>query len=207
MSSSGLNWSPIVEAWLKQRDSHIANILRTCIEKTFFPVYDWARQALQFKMPVLECNVVFQLLTLLEGVLPEETEDSEIGEGIRNPLAWTAEKKIPEKEIKKMFVFCFAWSIGAFLEVDDRIKFDKYLRQSEFDLPMPICSQKEGDNSNDVQTVFDYLVEGDRWIPWKSKIEQFVFPENYINEFASILVPNVDNIRTNYWIHTVAKQV
>lgn len=61
MSSSGLNWSPLIDAWLRKRDSRTASILRHCVDSTFFKVYDWSRQNLHFKMPILECNVVFQV--------------------------------------------------------------------------------------------------------------------------------------------------
>ena len=61
MSSSGLNWSPIFEAWLMKREHRAAAILRKLIETWFFQTYDFARQNLQFKMPILECNVVFQV--------------------------------------------------------------------------------------------------------------------------------------------------
>jgi dynein heavy chain len=57
------------------------------------------------------------------------------------------------------------------------------------------------------ETVFDYLVEGDKWVGWKNKVEKYTFPENYISEFSTIMVPNVDNVRTNFLIDTVAKQV
>lgn len=78
MSSSGLNWVPIFEAWLKQRNPRIENILRTCIETTFFKTYDWARQTLIFKMPVLECNIVFQVISTsfkdrMSSVKPNQT--------------------------------------------------------------------------------------------------------------------------------------
>jgi len=63
MSSSGLNWVPIIEAWLKKRETKTASLLRLHIETSFFKTYDWARQNVRFKMPVLEANVVFQVLT------------------------------------------------------------------------------------------------------------------------------------------------
>lgn len=64
MSSSGLNWAPIIEAWLRKREPRVAALLRSYIENTFFKVYDWSRQNLFFKIPVLEANVVFQVTRL-----------------------------------------------------------------------------------------------------------------------------------------------
>lgn len=34
MSSSGLNWVPIIEAWLKKREHRVATLLRAYIENT-----------------------------------------------------------------------------------------------------------------------------------------------------------------------------
>jgi len=61
MSSSGLNWSPIIDAWINKRESAVASILKKCVDASFFRVYEWSRQNLFFKMPILECNVVFQV--------------------------------------------------------------------------------------------------------------------------------------------------
>jgi dynein heavy chain len=64
MSSSGLNWCPIIDAWLKKRESKMSAVLRVHVETSFFKVYDWARQNVRFKMPMLEANVVFQVKCL-----------------------------------------------------------------------------------------------------------------------------------------------
>jgi dynein heavy chain len=138
-----------------------------------------------------------QMLTLLEGLLPDDSE----AEAIRNTLT-SSEKKVVESEVKKIYVFCLAWSIGGYLESEDRQKIDEFLRQPEHNLPMPEFSAELG-----AETVFDYLVEGDKWVGWKNKVENYTFPENYISEFSTIMVPNVDNVRTNFLIDTVAKQV
>ena len=137
------------------------------------------------------------MLTLLEGLLPDDSES----EALRNALM-SSEKKVVQSEVKKIYVFCLAWSIGAFLESEDRQKLDEFLRLPEHALPLPEFSGEVG-----TETVFDYLVVGDKWIPWKNKVENYVFPENYINEYSTIMVPNVDNVRTNFLIDTVAKQV
>jgi len=147
------------------------------------------------------------LLSLLEGLLPKE-EPPEILDVAATATAETArlpshtEKKLSELNIVRLYVFCLAWSLGAFLEHEDRVKLDNFLRdESEFTLPLP---KPTGSSS---ETLFDFLLKGERWCPWAKEIKDCALPENYLNELFSFMVPNVDNIRTTFLIDLVAKQV
>lgn len=53
-------------------------------------------------------------------------------------------------------------------------------------------------------SVFTYCI-GD-WEHWSKKLQPYFYPTDSIPEYASILVPNVDNVRTNFLIDTIAKQ-
>ena len=44
------------------------------------------------------------------------------------------------------------------------------------------------------------------WEHWKKRVQQYKYPSDAIPEYASILVPNVDNVRTDFLIQTIAKQ-
>ena len=44
------------------------------------------------------------------------------------------------------------------------------------------------------------------WEHWSKRVETYTYPSDSVPEFASILVPNVDNIRTNFLIETIVKQ-
>lgn len=49
------------------------------------------------------------------------------------------------------------------------------------------------------------LLPGD-WEHWTKRVEEYIYPPDSVPEFSSILVPNVDNVRTNFLIDTIAKQ-
>lgn len=61
MSSSGLDWEPIIEAWLKTRSPIEQEVFRRLFDQTFNLIYTWSTQTLKFKMKVLQCNIIQQV--------------------------------------------------------------------------------------------------------------------------------------------------
>ncbi len=102
-----------------------------------------------------------------------------------------------------MYVFSIMWSVGAFLELDDRQKLQEMLsNSSEFKLDLPdIDFQME-------ETIFDYYVntQTGEWKHWNTKVDEYLYPSDHTPEYGTILVPNVDNVRTDFLIQTIAKQ-
>lgn len=45
-----------------------------------------------------------------------------------------------------------------------------------------------------------------QWVHWNTQVDEYVYPSEITPEYNSILVPNVDNIRTDFLIQTIAKQ-
>lgn len=72
MSSSGLNWQPLLNAWLKWKPAGEAQLLRSCFEESFSVVYQWAQQNLHYKMAVLECNIINQVPLLISPIFPPD---------------------------------------------------------------------------------------------------------------------------------------
>lgn len=95
------------------------------------------------------------------------------------------------------------WSFGAFLELDDRKKLEEFMRDSgEFKLNMPYISSSSPDD-----TCFDFYVdEKSEWEHWDSRVQEYEYPGSYTPEYSSILVPNVDNVRTDFLIELISKQ-
>ncbi|PKU47169.1 dynein heavy chain axonemal [Limosa lapponica baueri] len=100
---------------------------------------------------------------------------------------------IPSKEegglsttshLDKLFCFAIMWSLGALLELDSRDKLEAFIRAHDNKLDLPEITPGTS------QTMYEFYVTDYDNVP----------------DYASILVPNVDNVRTQFLIDTVAKQ-
>ncbi|XP_055492119.1 LOW QUALITY PROTEIN: dynein axonemal heavy chain 8-like [Leucoraja erinacea] len=185
ISSSTLNWKPILKAWLNKRLPREAEILQALYNKAFEDSYTYMKLNLNPVMDLLECNYIKQSLTLLDGLMPS-TEDG----GLSNEL-----------QLKRLFVFVLMWSVGSLLELEDRIKLEQFLQEhrSKLDLPeIPADSNL---------TMFEFLVNNTgAWENWQLWVQEYMYPTDSEPDYTSILVPNVDNVRTNFLVDVIAKQ-
>ncbi len=130
----------VIQAWLNLRNPQEAEIIMNYFKNSFPDVLRYAVQSLIFKMDVLEAFIIRQACDLLEGLIPTKDEkDSSI---------------LPKAYYERLYVFTLMWSIGAFLELDDRTKMEEFLRRHDkikLDLPdIPHDSDA---------SIFDYLVD------------------------------------------------
>eukprot|EP00049_Salpingoeca_infusionum_P010530 m.182232 g.182232 ORF g.182232 m.182232 type:complete len:2544 (-) comp14667_c0_seq7:2478-10109(-) len=187
MSSSVLDWRPILEGWLLTRKPSEADVLREMFEGSFDEIYGYMSTSLTPKMALLECNYIVQATTLLTGLIPS-------GEDVQPASA---------EHLKKLYIFCAMWSIGAVLELDDRHRLQEFIFSlKDVELPLPNLSGEE--------TIYEYVVSPQgEWAHWSTLVEKFDYPTNpeeQVPAFRSILVPNIDNVRTEFLMNTVAKQ-
>uniref|UniRef100_A0A8I3P9V3 Dynein axonemal heavy chain 5 n=1 Tax=Canis lupus familiaris TaxID=9615 RepID=A0A8I3P9V3_CANLF len=185
MSSSILGWSPILEGFLKKRSPQEAEILRQLYSKSFPDLYRFSIQNLEYKMEMLEAFVIMQSINMLQGLIPPKEQGVEV----------TAE------HLGRLYIFSLMWSIGALLELEGRRWVDQWLRaQQALTLDLPPLEGPE-------DTMFDYYVTSTgKWTHWNTCIEEYVYPSDVTPEYSSILVPNVENVRTDFLIKTIAKQ-
>uniref|UniRef100_A0AAZ3RNU2 Dynein, axonemal, heavy chain 5 n=1 Tax=Oncorhynchus tshawytscha TaxID=74940 RepID=A0AAZ3RNU2_ONCTS len=181
MSSSVLDWKPILQAWLQSVSPQQAEVL---LVSTLFPVQDlinFVFTAVSPKMPILECMYIKQTIDLLQGLLP------------------AVEEKQSQGDVSRLFVFAVMWSVGALLELEDRSKMEAFLEAHPATLDLP---QTQGD-----QTIFEFMVnERGQWEHWSKKVPEYKYPTDSVPDYSSILVPNVDNVRTDFLMQTIMKQ-
>ncbi|XP_022920277.2 dynein axonemal heavy chain 8 [Onthophagus taurus] len=181
ISASALPWKPILEAWFKSRPAHEADGLRNAFNKIYDELNTFLQAKLKPKMMIREALYIRQCYDVLNGILDcgEET------------------KVFGEKQLERFFIFALMWSLGACLELDDRETMEAFCLQKKLDWPK--CQEGE--------TIFEFVVgENGKWQHWSERVEQFVYPPDQVLEYSTILVPNVDNVRTAFLIETIAKQ-
>ncbi|MBN3299949.1 DYH5 protein, partial [Amia calva] len=186
MSSSVLNWSPILEGWLKKRSAQEGDVLRELFSSSFPDLYRFSVQSLEYKMEMLEAFVIMQSISMLQGLIPPKEQGGEVS----------------RKHLERLYVFSLMWSIGAMLELEDRRKLENWLRAQE-----SICLDLPDIPAGSEDTMFDFHVTSDgQWVHWNTRVEEYIYPPDSTPEYGSILVPNVDNVRTDFLIQTIAKQ-
>ncbi|XP_053396215.1 dynein axonemal heavy chain 5-like isoform X3 [Mercenaria mercenaria] len=182
MSSSILDWNPILKGWLLTRPAGQQDVIFTVFDQLFFVLYTNVIQFMEPKMDVLQCNYVRQAIDLLEGLIPRRDDN----------------KDIPKEHLEKLILFAIMWSLGALLEQNDRKKIEEIIK-SNSSVELPQC---EGED-----TIFEFVVgENGKWEHWSGRVPTYIYPDNEIPEYTGILVPNVDNVRTDFLIETISKQ-
>ncbi|XP_057271369.1 dynein axonemal heavy chain 8 isoform X1 [Pezoporus wallicus] len=185
LSSSALSWRPILQAWLKKRSSQENEVLQSLYDRVFEPVYTYMKLNLNPKMELLECNYIMQSINLLEGLIPSKEE------GGLSAIS----------HLHKLFCFAIMWSLGALLELESRNKLEAFIRAHDNKLDLPEISPGTS------ETMYEFYVSGHgHWEHWSKRVQEYVYPTDSIPEYASILVPNVDNVTTQFLINTIAKQ-
>uniref|UniRef100_A0A3B5MKK6 Uncharacterized protein n=1 Tax=Xiphophorus couchianus TaxID=32473 RepID=A0A3B5MKK6_9TELE len=186
MSSSVLSWSPILEGWLKKRSPQEATVLRKLFSSSFSELYRFSLQSLEFKMEMLEAFVIMQCINMLQGLIPPKEQCGELS----------------LEHLERLYIFALMWSCGALLELEDRRKMEAWLRGND-----SICLNLPDIPSPSDNTMFDYYVTSEgHWVHWNTRVEEYFYPSEITPEYSSILVPNVDNVRTDFLIQTIAKQ-
>ena len=186
MSSSSLTWQPILGAWLEKIPSVQAEGLRSKFEICWGETLTFVKQSCVPKMDMLDCMYIRQAIDILIGLLPSNPDEYQ---------------KLTNDHINHYFIFAVMWSIGALLELNDREKLEAFWRENDQLVPLlPQCK--------DDQTIFEFVARNDNgaWQPWNERVEKYEYPTDSVPDFNKILVPNVDNVRTDFLMNLIMKQ-
>ena len=201
MSSSGLDWQPLLAAWLmkKVNDQVLAIKIKQLFESSFNKMYKWTLNNLQLVTPALQIHILQTVFTLLEALLPslkptpdkasdadkdadEESEyDNEDGEA---------------SDIHQTYIFALIWAFGGYLENNDRVRLENYMRE-KIQLQFPQLPKGE--------SIFNFKVNtstGD-WSHWNTQMKSYVPPDITPQSYGNILIPNVSSIRTEFLVNAV----
>uniref|UniRef100_A0A672TUF5 Dynein axonemal heavy chain 5 n=1 Tax=Strigops habroptila TaxID=2489341 RepID=A0A672TUF5_STRHB len=149
MSSSVLDWKPILRAWLQ--------------------------------------------------TLPITYSDLHISSALQGLLSDRDEKQLSEEHIARLFTFAVMWSAGALLEPDDRLKMELFLQKHSAVKELPAVNGEE--------SMFEFGINAcGQWEHWAKKVPEYIYPKDSVPEYTSLLVPNVDSVRTDFLMQTIMRQ-
>lgn len=192
VSDTDLDWEPVLKAWvLKRTDAGYQALLETFIDRWIGkctrvdpgPCFEFLQRNTAEVMREGRVGRISSFTQLFEGL----TEWQETSFIVKN-----------EKALERIFVYCLCWSVGALLEADDRLKFDRWLRGRDKSEVLPQVEQSE--------TIYEYFVNPStgEWEKWKPP--KWTCPESDKLDFSNLLVPTMDSTRAKYVIQTIHRQ-
>lgn len=182
-----LGWEPLIDSWAvkfkAQLPNHADHVVETT-KKFISKLIVFVKSECKEEIPSTSSNLVTSCLNLIEVLIKQEL---------------IAKKRPEDAEnlINLYLIFAITWSLGANLNDQSRLVFDKRLRTEMEGL------YRHFPYSN---TVFDYCIDDDmcEFLPWESRVTSFNY--NSKQAFFSILVPTVDTVRDRFILEVLAKK-
>jgi dynein heavy chain len=183
---TSLTWDIVLQSWLKSRQPNEVAVLDRLFNATFPHLNLFLLLELHPKMIIAQVNYVVNATILLNGLIPKQEANK---------------ASISADHLERLFIFACFWSFGALLELDERKKLQQFMLEKVPDLKYPPL------DPNTQDTFFEFFVnDNGQWQHWKERVVDWVYPTETTPEFSSIIVPMVDNIRTEFLVETVNKQ-
>ncbi|VDL90310.1 unnamed protein product [Schistocephalus solidus] len=183
ISSGALNWEPIFKTWVKKRSQSDADKLLNLANHIFPKLIKFVMQELTVDMRFLEAFYVTQFGRVFDAVVPSLDA-------------------LPPAGLERIFLFSLTWSFGALLDLDGRERFDHFLRTSDFKINLPPDRILEAK-----KTIFDFRPDKTLalWEFWGDAVPAYDYPKSGEVEFEKVLVPNQENVVTEYLVGSLAK--
>lgn len=198
-----LGYQPYWQRWLNLRVENERTKLDELYERLIPGVVEFVHEGvdgtlqvepLKTIVPQTELNMMVQLCTMLNALLPHEKKDKTVYD---------------DDVIECVFVQCLYLSFGASLVDDSRNKFDEFVKRLN---PMMAVQDTADKAANTSQfptakpTLYEYFfnLERKEWVAWDWMLPAYVHDPK--KKFNDILVPTVDTLRTD-WLLQLMKQV
>ncbi|PRP82215.1 dynein-1-alpha heavy chain, flagellar inner arm I1 complex, partial [Planoprotostelium fungivorum] len=187
-------YHPYFASWMAKRNKNEADTLRSLFEKYVPPTIDYIFEGasnglsldrLRTVIPIIPVAMIKQLCTILSILLTKENDVLE------------------HRVIESLFIFALVWSLGATLEEESRIAFDKHVKSIS---DWPLTEGQEGNVMAGTLplsgTLYDYCFSSEegRWQPWISKITPYKPSKK--QKFHEILIPTLDTVRSSWFLNT-----
>ena len=135
MSSSGLDWQPLLASWLmrKVKDKVLSIKIKQLFESSFSKVYKWTMNNLTMITAGLQVHILQTVFTLLEAMLPSlkpQPERRRAVDSDREQEEDSDGEVEPDSviDIQQTYIFALIWAFGGYLENNERVRLEAFLR-------------------------------------------------------------------------------
>ncbi|KNE55583.1 hypothetical protein AMAG_01474 [Allomyces macrogynus ATCC 38327] len=194
MEPNALGWRPIVLSWLNTLPPGIQATDRDIILQLFdamVPACLKFKKATKDFVPLPVMDSVYCLMNLMFAQMDEFVAADGAGAAPSDQAADPTAKSV----LVANFIFSCAWAMGGNMDVEDRVKFDKFFREE-----MAAHTDLFEKSVPDQGLLFDYFFQRDKksssggsWKLWSDSLGEYTIPANA--KFSQILVPTVDTAR------------
>ncbi|KAK2532645.1 Dnah7 [Columba livia] len=206
MEPNSLGWRPLVMSWLNTMHSGISSVHKEFITGLFDRVVplclEFIRKCTKELSPTTDTNLVRSLMNLMDCMMDEFADEAKV-------------KAMDDQDIfswlEGIFLFSLTWSLGASCKDDDRLKFDKVVREilagsiseetrAQYQLLSGFDQQPSKIFTTPFPTegtIYDYrfVKEGAGiWEPWIETLKSAP-PIQGEMMFNEIIVPTLDTVR------------
>jgi len=190
VSDTDLDWWPYAQAWIKKRpETEQAALVQFFMSIIGGPGQATDAEGAAFAFIRTKCEEVVKTtrISIIAGCC------ALLGALLDNANLSISPSDL-EQEVERLFLYSLTWSVGGRLDIDDRVKWDAYLRTVSNEMPKP-----EG-KGKDSPTIYDYFVDRESitWSRWSAPEWKYPTWQGDSLDFSNLLIPTLDSTRSEF---------
>ncbi|XP_012151823.2 dynein heavy chain at 89D [Megachile rotundata] len=214
-----LGYQPYMDKWIRSKNESDVEFLTGMCEKYVHGSISLiiegmlglqAVTPLKMIIPQTGLNMVIQLCYALDGLLsifnekpalaaPKPDEDESV---VAAEPTYTV-----QEVIEAMYLQALYWSLGASLVVDERPRFDEYVKKTAGFMLVQDTDDKPATVRYipvTEKTLYEYYLDVKKniWVSWRSLVPEYV--HDRAKHFSEILVPTIDTARTMWFVQLMS---